>query len=749
MSNSNPPGGSVSPDTRAATDFLERWPCERWVLTSIHPEHRRTTTATFGPKTRDAAAKWIDTRQGKENIYFMVNPAIRDLNSKAKKTDVKGMIALHVDVDPRAGKTLKDEQERALRVLQEFIPPPSIIIFSGGGYQGFWLLNDEQKINGDQNRIEELEAYNRKIELDLQGDHCHNIDRIMRLPGTINVPDEKKCQKGRVPALAYVVEAKWTRRYSIDQFTPAPGKQTSSPTVASVNLSGDLPKLGSVEELPSSISNRIKAVIVQGDDPEDPTAYASRSEATFAVCCALVRAGVEDDTIASILLDPDYGISAHCLAQSRSKNYAKRQIERARESVEDSFETDKSGKPYSNSQRNVRIAIRRLGVKLHHDLFAERTIIEGLEGFGPALDDAAANRLWLLIDERFRFRPGKDFFHTVIGDHARQSAFHPIVEYLAGLRWDGVPRLDCWLVKYGGAEDTPYVRTVGRIVMVAAIRRVRQPGIKFDEMLVLESYQGTNKSTALKILAVNENWFSDDLPLNADTKRVIEALSGKWIVEASELKGMRKGQVEHLKSFLSRTHDKARMSYDRREREVARQCVIIGTTNDKQYLLDTTGNRRFWPVEVNEFDIAALRRDRDQLWAEAVALDDKGETIRLDPPLWEEAQIEQDHRRAEDPIFEKLQAVFGEELEGKIAARNVWLILGKLQGTATQEDNRRLGEAMRRLGFERKKRRYDGQGPENGYVRGEEPLQQIHLDTDDFGNVRGVYIREPKGGDPF
>lgn len=112
---------------------------------------------------------------------------------------------------------------------------------------------------------------------------------------------------------------------------------------------------------------------------------------------------------------------------------------------------------------------------------------------------------------------------------------------------------------------------------------------------------------------------------------MIEALSGKWIVEAGELKGNRKAGTDHLKGFLSRTDDKARMAYDCREREVPRQCVIIGTTNDSRYLRDTTGNRRFWPVALEGFDLEALRRDRDRLWAEAAAREAGGASIRLDP----------------------------------------------------------------------------------------------------------------------
>jgi predicted P-loop ATPase len=140
---------------------------------------------------------------------------------------------------------------------------------------------------------------------------------------------------------------------------------------------------------------------------------------------------------------------------------------------------------------------------------------------------------------------------------------------------------------------------VGRLWLVAAVRRIREPGCKFDEMLVLESpTQGLDKSSALAALAVKDDWFTDQLPLNADDKKVIETLAGRWIVEAAE-----------LKAFLSQRIDRARMSYGRLVTEVPRQCVIVGTTNDDAYLRDSTGNRRFWPVKIDRFDLAALRRD--------------------------------------------------------------------------------------------------------------------------------------------
>ena len=273
--------------------------------------------------------------------------------------------------------------------------------------------------------------------------------------------------------------------------------------------------------------------------------------------------------------------------------------------------------------------------------------------------------------------------------------------------------------------------------------------MKFDEMLVLESPQGTNKSTALKVLAVRDEWFTDDVPLNAEAKRVIEALAGKWIVEAGELKGMKKGGADHLKGFLSRTHDKARMAYDRREREVPRQCVIVGTTNDSRYLRDTTGNRRFWPVSVEGFDLDALRRDRDQLWAEAAAREAEGAPIRLDPDLWAEAAEEQDARRVEEPFYEALHSALGEERPGKVRGEDAWRIVGRLRGMRTQDDNERLGDAMRRLAFDRTKRRFGLPHPEWCYVRGEGNVPRLVPRFGPDGELEGVAETDGGPGEPF
>ena len=322
----------------------------------------------------------------------------------------------------------------------------------------------------------------------------------------------------------------------------------------------------------------------------------------------------------------------------------------------DGFAKTEKGNVAPNSQINIRLALSQLDIVLSHDVFADRLLWIEKESSPKLLDDAAMERLWLRIDTQFHFRATKDFFITVLRDAARQNPFHPVRDYLDNLEWDGSDQLDNWLVTYGGAEATDYVKAVGKLVLVAAVRRVRKPGAKFDEMLVLESEQGMDKSSALAALCPKLGWFSDDLPLSADSKEVIERTGGRWIIEAAELSGMQRRDVEHLKAFLSRSVDIARLSYDRVPSERPRHFIVIGTTNSDAYLRDTTGNRRFWPVKVPKFDLKKLVEDRDQLWAEASAREADGVSIRLDVSLWRKAQEQQEDRRVFDPWEEIIRA---------------------------------------------------------------------------------------------
>ena len=228
--------------------------------------------------------------------------------------------------------------------------------------------------------------------------------------------------------------------------------------------------------------------------------------------------------------------------------------------------------------------------------------------------------------------------------------FHPIREYLDGLKWDNVPRLDRLLIDYLGAEDCEYTKTVTRKAFTAAVARIYQPGIKFDYMLTMIGPQGIGKSLLLKMLG--QRWFSDSITTVLG-KEAYEQLQGAWIIEMAELTATRKAEVEAIKQFISKQEDIYRVAYGRRVSRFPRQCIFFGTTNDREFLRDKTGNRRFWPVEVGVGEITkSLWKDMtqeeiDQIWVEAKTVWEKGEKLWLDPEMEKEAIIRQEKHTEE------------------------------------------------------------------------------------------------------
>lgn len=328
-------GEELRPDLDMAIGFLRQYrPEGPWVLTAIPDGGGRTKTKTFRPKTEAAAREWIQRWNGAErhHVYFMANPPMRDLDKKASKEDVREMAVLHVDIDPKKGEDPAAARFAARKDLEaaKHAPPPSFEIDSGGGVQAGWLLDQPLYIGGNVPAAEEAERYNQHLEAMLGGDSCHNLDRILRLPGTINW----KRKPGREPRMAELLQFHDDRLYPLGAFTAAPARIASPATgQAKVHLEGIPPPLASLDELPAEVTPRIRMLIVQGFDPDEPDKYASRSEATFAVVCGMVRGGCSDEQIGAVILDPEWAISAHTREQKRPLDYAQRQIQKARDAV--------------------------------------------------------------------------------------------------------------------------------------------------------------------------------------------------------------------------------------------------------------------------------------------------------------------------------------------------------------------------------------------------------------------------------
>lgn len=215
---------------------------------------------------------------------------------------------------------------------------------------------------------------------------------------------------------------------------------------------------------------------------------------------------------------------------------------------------------------------------------------------------------------------------------ANRNAFHPVREYLSGLVWDGVPRVERLWIDYVNAHDDQYHRDVARLMMIAAVTRIFEPGHKFDFATILEGIQGKRKSTLISVLG--RHWFAELDGDFHDSKQMIELMQGAWIMEIPELTGFGRADVRAIKAFISRQKDRARLAYARRAGSFPRQCIFVGSTNDREYLKDDTGGRRFWPVECRlrddqEIDTDALEKSIDQMWAEAVAL---YQQMRADKP---------------------------------------------------------------------------------------------------------------------
>lgn len=321
---------------------------------------------------------------------------------------------------------------------------------------------------------------------------------------------------------------------------------------------------------------------------------------------------------------------------------------------------------------------------------------------------------------------------------ADDRAYHPIREFIESLpEWDKIPRVDTLLVDYLGAADTAYVRAVTRKTLCAAISRVLRPGCKFDSMLVLNGPQGVGKSTLIAKLA--GEWFSDSLNLgDTKDKTAAEKLQGYWILEIGELAGLKKAEVETLRSFLSRQNDIYRAAFGKRATPHLRQCVFFGTTNaESGYLRDTTGNRRFWPVKTpgsgKKQSWNLTHEEILQIWAEALVYVRQGEKLYLSPEMDALAKDEQreamesdereglvreyldtllPERWAEMDLFERRNFLTGSDFGGlqekgtvkrtSVSNMEIWCeCFGKERANLRRTDSNELTGILARLGWKR------------------------------------------------
>lgn len=332
-----------------AIDFLKKFkPGGPWTLGAIATDRKAVTFRTFTNETD--AFKFVDAENGARNLYFLVNEPTHEINSKPSKTDIASAPWLHVDIDSDStdAEGLEHDLDMLLSQLTDKLPkgmpPPTCILFSGNGYWGFWKLREPVPIEGTETKWEDFELYNKRLEQVFGGDHCFNVDRIARLPGTINIPNPQKRKKGRVEVESKLLEFDKSRVYDITDFKKSAGVQSSASMMdggGSKDVDIDVGNIERVQELSEldewSVPDRVKIIIAQGHHPDQPKDKDnSRSAWVFDCVCSLARCGVPDAVIYSILTDPEWGIASSVIElKSGADRYARRQISRAKQYSED------------------------------------------------------------------------------------------------------------------------------------------------------------------------------------------------------------------------------------------------------------------------------------------------------------------------------------------------------------------------------------------------------------------------------
>ena len=323
-----------------------------------------------------------------------------------------------------------------------------------------------------------------------------------------------------------------------------------------------------------------------------------------------------------------------------------------------------------------------------------------------------------IVIENAGYIPEKSDLPLAVERVARNRSYHPIQDYLGAQVWDEQPRLDTWLSNYLGAEDHPLMRSFASKFLIGAVARVFEPGCKMDNMLVFEGPQGLGKTTAVGAL-FGEQYMTSGIE-DFGNKDAAIGIEGRWVVELAELAALNKSDVLKAKKWITETADQYRPPYGRHTVRRPRQIVIIGTTNDSNYLKDTTGNRRYWPVPVKAIDIPGVRQARDQIWAEAVHRYRHGEEWWLDAHDTVQAAAVQRDRIEEDVWAGDLDVLLAEP---EVIALGYVTVPALLAGLNLTVDRRGKAQEMRvaqhlaSRGYSRIKMRVNGK-PSNVWKRG-------------------------------
>ncbi len=655
--------------------------------------------------------------------------------------------------DPvEAGKHYENEGSRIRTAIDNGLLAlgitPHAIWRSGAGWQ--FLIKLDQAIEPD-----EAEALVGKLHTALGFDPVvRNCNRILRVPGSINW---KNGRDGRVPSPCVPLCLRDTVT-KIEDVRKAlanvaePEQKTKATGASEINIDWSKVKqpgwLQSVADLPGDVPVKLKHIVGHTGNLKElnkdliqlgilKKGYGSWSDVTHAIAAGFKFYGkYTPEQIAEALL-ADLPCNQHIAKQPDKERAIERAISRSHDPKPKSNisghwpggEHDETGKPKRGILNTIE-AIKRAGVTCTYDEFRQKEYWHGHEDkkFDGEVQDAAVTVTRVNICTNFHFYPKVEDTREAITYACRKNKSNPVLDYFAGLKWDGKPRLDKMLHRYLGADDMPLNDAISRKVMCAIVRRAKKPGCKFDHQLVLQSPQGRRKSMFCEDLAVFPDLYTDAGDLSGTIKEQMEIIQGKQIIEFPELAGYSRASREHNKAMLSRKVDRARLSYAHYATDAPRSSVPIASTNENHYLNDPTGERRSWHFAVISYDRDAFTADKDQLYAEAVAREPT-EKLWLDTPDLVAAH-DAIVATAKEPneLVDLLRDLRGEiwhvngKDEERVSAEDIRSALWMTRADAARSHGigRRILEAMMALGWTKAKgtiRCHKGEQPTTGYTR--------------------------------
>jgi hypothetical protein len=701
-------------------------------------------TAWFPLKRLDEAGRYTTDRAPTHDVYFGVGLRGERLQKgRGEARDVIALPGLYVEIDIKhpvhKAQNLPSTIDEARQLITEAIPlPPTMFIDSGHGLHAHWLWRELWLLESEAEREAAatlLLQFQRTIQATakLHGWHVDgtaDLARVLRIPGTLNRKDPKHV----LPVT--IIEDDIDHRYNPSDVTEhliAIDETTYHHTTGDA-YAGELPP---VELHTLKIPTWLKTLIKYAEDVNAAKPYPSRSEALFDAVKGLLKAGIDDQVIMSLLLDSRHAVSekplekgrawlADEVARARAKLNGYRptatsalepdisDADNAHQGSEQHDEPDdapqQSQEPPAqrwirnehrrpiSCQHNALVWLAKHGYesRIAMDAFRQVITIDG-DGLSDELvidmvRQMEANTMMNWAEVHVR--------HAIINVGSRHT-FSSVKRWLDSLVWDHKNRLWRFFTDTYGAELTDYSDACAKVMFLSAVARAYQPGCKADVMVVLIGEQGIGKSQGIEKLVPEQAWYTDDLGGDLSDRRAGEGLQGKWLIEFSEFARINRATLEMVKSYLSRRVDHYRPAYGKMAKDFPRQCIFIGTTNNPIPLQDIE-NRRFMPIRCPNILVDIAPKDRDQLWAEAVARYKQGENWWVtDRALLETVKAHQEDARQHDEYEDLLKTEL--KLVTKITLAEVAERLGIRPRELDKPTQTRLGLVMKAIGFARKR----------------------------------------------